>query len=326
MNENHDNELLTPEEIAAIEPEEDESGMAALEEIAALADDDDEDNTEENETSQPDAQPNDASVENAEGAGETQPQALEAESVAPNATVDVADDIDAQYEQPIMPWDVVQEPPQNSADIFKHIKSELLQLEKMRDEGEIDGAEYLDKKLELEDQRAELTSVIKEYDRAIEQRNNYFSAQIKQAQSIVMKNAEADGIVYKNNPALQGELNTFASRLASLPGNENKSMQWLYQEADKRVRLLYYPNVNTASGKVATQQNQQPKQAAKQAVPMPRKSALRSLPPSLNDLPDAAGNDVASEFADIDQLTGLEKEDAIAALSPAALTRFLEGR
>jgi len=114
--------------------------------------------------------------------------------------------------------------------------------------------------------------------------------------------------IYENK-ILSTALNTAVIDLAKDPANASKTGAWVLAEADKQVRELM--GLKSEQGKPAPKGGN-------------RKPNLELVPKTLGGLPAAADDENnADEFAGIKNLTGIEKEKAIARFTPEQEERYL---
>lgn len=128
---------------------------------------------------------------------------------------------------------------------------------------------------------------------------------------------KAEGIDYLGDADKGADFDQFVKVLATKPGNESKDYDWFLAEAHKRTKALH----GIADKAAPTDKKSGDKPGDK---PASRKPDVSKLPGSLANVPGGDGpGDVGDEFADIDKLSGLEYEMAMAKMSPAQRERFL---
>jgi len=125
---------------------------------------------------------------------------------------------------------------------------------------------------------------------------------------------ENGGVDYRTDEVKRGDLDGFVRALANNPANADKSMDWFLTEAHKRVLSLH---------DITVTRKPDPTPAP---TPARRKPDPSSAPKNLADVPgtEAAG-DTGDEFANLDQLEGVELEAAIARMSPDARSKYARG-
>ena len=115
------------------------------------------------------------------------------------------------------------------------------------------------------------------------------------------------GIVdYRQDKAKQADLDAFVRALGAAPGNEDKPMRWFLEEGHRRVVALHG---------VAT---------TKKPADVQRKPDASAVVTNLADVPGGAGDadPVSDEFAELDKLTGLDYERALAGMSEEKRERY----
>lgn len=138
-------------------------------------------------------------------------------------------------------------------------------------------------------------------------------------------------IDYAKDSEKAADLDSFVKTLASNPANEHKDMRWFLDQAHKRVLALHdlapakaAPAATSASAPTGNEK-QERDDKLKQAK-QDRKPNTANLPPSIANVPGGDGpGDVASEFADLDSLSGDQLEAAIRKMSPDQRERYARG-
>jgi hypothetical protein len=194
------------------------------------------------------------------------------------------------------------------------VKSQIAELDKAYDDGELDFAEYRQKERELADQQANLI------------------ADKREAELAIKVNTEAASRTWEDNVArFMSENQMFATKTgqAALNGalqdlyadekNLTASHDWLLNKAASMVRADMGIDVAPVAGETA---------AEKAARERAKKSAdaRNKLPRTLGDTPVADEPDTsADEFSSLDSLQGLELEAAVARMTPEQQERFAKG-
>lgn len=284
---------LTPEERAAIEEEMSPEERAAMEE---LADDGDGEGGDEDEIK-------------AENEGKSAGSDAESKSVA---TVEepVENPVEKQFR------------PAYKADLPDGFDAQLAQLQefdaaltaKFR-AGECDVDEFLVEQKAIADARAtaerlrtkaEISSEMaaqstaQEWEHAVEQ----FIAHAKRI----------EGVDY-HDKKLMKDLDLFVRNIANDPENAGRGFDFFLEEGHKRVKALH---------SIGGSQPQAKAPEEKPAKPAQRKPPVDKLPASLANVPGGDGpGDVADEFSDIDKLSGMEYERALAGMSKSQRDRYL---
>lgn len=276
---------LSPEELAAINGDDDDT--EALDEIAGDDDDDDDDDDDKN-TDSKDAKESDKA---ASDAADTQTDDAEEKQFVPNVTIER----DAEYETKL-------------ADIT----SQRDELTKQLEEGDIDLATYIAKDRALGTAETDLrTDKIYADNKEKELLKEVADKWQWQQEQFFESSANK---IYGENNMLFAAFNAKTMELAANPENEGKSGTWFLKEADREVRKLF--NIGKdASGKdniVDINKN--------------RKPDLSNIPKTLGTLPAADSTETGdNEFSYLDNLTGMEYEQAIAQIAkdPVKEARFL---
>ncbi len=142
--------------------------------------------------------------------------------------------------------------------------------------------------------------------------------------------AEREGIDYKDSNRLNAAFDNALKTLAAEAANAQKSAQWFLQAAHAQVKASEDPGVQRSlaaymgaseTGKAIDSAQTKAKASA---TPPTRAPNLANIPPSLAQVPAAAGNMVQGEFSHLDKLSGLAYEKALAAMSEADRARYLE--
>jgi hypothetical protein len=121
------------------------------------------------------------------------------------------------------------------------------------------------------------------------------------------------GIDYFDDAGKRNDLETFVRALAGVPSNQDKDFDWFISEGHKRVMALHGLN-----GRIDAAVDPKDRGRA-------RKPPVSDIPKTLAQVPGGDGpGDVASEFAGLDSLSGLEAERAMAKMSPDQLARYLK--
>ena len=120
------------------------------------------------------------------------------------------------------------------------------------------------------------------------------------------KSAELGIVDYRKDAAKQADLDAMVRALGAAPGNEHKPMRWFLEEGHRRVVALHG---------VAT---------TKKPADVQRKPDASAVVTNLADVPGGAGDadPVSDEFAELDKLTGLDYERALAGMSEEKRDRY----
>lgn len=276
--------LLTPEERAAIEEEMSPEERAAMEELA----DDGEGEDDEGEIK---AENKGSDAEIKSGAAVVE-EPVE-KQFRPAYKVDLPDGFDAQLAQ-LQEFDAALTAKFRAGEI--DVDEFLVEQKAIADARAT--SERLRTKAEISNEMA-AQSTAQEWGHAVEQ----FIAHAKRV----------EGVDY-GDKKLMKDLDLFVRNIASDPENAGRGFDFFLEEGHKRVKAMHSIAVS--------QQAKTPEE--KPAKPVQRKPPVDNLPASLANVPGGDGpGDVADEFSDIDKLSGLEYEMALAGMSKSQRDRYL---
>lgn len=184
-------------------------------------------------------------------------------------------------------------------------------------------AELLKVQRECDAKRADLREQKTRFEMATEFNNtNSMTEWQNDVQDFIASVAQKEGIDY-NKPLLNAALDTAVKALAADKANAERATQWFLRTAHKQVmaELGLVKKEPTAAEKEAAEK------AAKEAAAKlkGRKPGL-ALVPRVGDLPSAGEDDPAGgdpEFVHLDNLTGQEFEDALAAMPVRKQEKYL---
>lgn len=294
---------LSPEELAALDDENDE----------ATADDSDEEAETDTETEASaeadDTADADTETEAAAGAEEETPAVEEAD--APAAPVSQSSDFQAKLASREVPDDIDSQIEAANADIAA--------LDKKLEEGEIDYTDHIKSNRELLDKRTELVTLKREADFVAEQNEATATQQWNWEQArFVEDNTEFQ------SPVLHGALSGVLQTLYADEANADKSYRWFLNEAGRQVREAFGrteapkpadPAPDTVTAEEA--------KAAKEAAAAAKKSGAKQ-PQTLAAVPAASETTSGADpFAAVDNLTGMELEEALAKMGKADSDKYL---
>jgi hypothetical protein len=302
---------LSDEERAAIS-DADDAEIAALKNIAQSdtgdgADPEDDDAADDDEGAAADVEPA-ATADTAEVAAAPAPAA---EKAASPAAADQADDGEPQLVAPY-----AYKLPDDYEEQVKAHKAAMADLRQRRDSGELSMEEFDAEAEKLSEQGDALRSMRIRADMAEDQRRQYEQAQINNAWSRTLKAAKADGVDYATDKDKHADFDVFIKALANKPENNDKPLTWFFAEAHKRVLAMHgitgKAGARTAAGDPAPTAADRKKAAAAARAP-----DLSALPKDLSQVPggQSAADVSGDEFDGLDELDGLELEDAIAKLA-----------
>lgn len=296
---------LTPEERAAIEDDTPTPGdVDALKSIAGSADDsdDDEDDGDDGDDAKPADKPTDA----AKADKPATPAADSASDEAPEPTGD-------------RPARYAAELPTDFNDKLQALKAQDADLRAKFKAGEID----------------------------MEQRDEGLAALTEQREDLLVQRTKAETLQAINDTNAKNEDTNFEANFVKRVRNDgvdygleknqrlfNTSLQEVLEDNPKFTRAQAWDEAHklVARARGVTLGEAPPPPPAKKADPVgdavaKRKAPLDAAPKTLAQVPGGDGpGDMGGEFSDIEALDGLELEDAIARLTPAAREKFMRSR
>lgn len=309
---------LSPEEIAAME-EKDEAAPVAT---GATDDDPNFGADVDPETGNPKAQAADDAPSTVDGDGKTEgadtsgkDDGSGGETGKAAATVD-DDDIDSGN-MPLMPQ-LHAEPVVDFDKKMGALNDELQTLAKKFGDGDISFEELQAEQTRVHDARADLRAQMRESEMV--QRINQSTEQgvWKREQDDFFE----DHAEYRKHPILMGALNTAVVSIANAPENANRTGTWILNKAHKEVAKIMAPQA--APGVKIPEGGEKPGGKQDVGKQPTRKPDLKSVPRTLAGTP-AADLDTPGkgEFDDLDNLTGLDYENALARLTPEQQAKYL---
>lgn len=176
--------------------------------------------------------------------------------------------------------------------------------------GEIDFDAFRAQSTELNNRRHELSMAKVKADIASEMGEQTAEASWQDTiNSFMAKTKKDEGIDYRKDKAKEKDLDIFVKVLAAEDENADKPMGWFLSEAHRMVRAKHgiaAPDPTTP-GKTK------------------RTPPVGQIPKTLAGVPgtDGPGDIGGDEFQELDRLEGMELEDAVARLSPAARAKYL---
>lgn len=144
----------------------------------------------------------------------------------------------------------------------------------------------------------------------------------REVRRFVSRTAKDEGIDY-DKPALNAALDAEVKRIANDPANADKDGKWILEKAHESVKEQFGI---TARAPTAKEDADKAKRAAeeqrKKAAAAERAKAAGTK--NLSQVPAAAAEDTRNdtEFAHLDQLDGMDLENAVARMSPEAQERW----
>lgn len=299
--------LLSPEERAAIVDELSDDEKAAL---AAIASGDDDDDAEAETAAAAKPAVKVAPVEPAVAVTPAVVAAAPVVAAVPAAAVVVEDD---DLDAPFKPHYKV-ELPADFADQLKAVDDAEVALADKFKAGDVDVNEFLAEQRKIANDRAKLDKIQTKAD-TFEDLNAQAGAQEWDwhVGRFLRKVDKAEGINYATDPVKGPDFDNFVKALASRPENKDKDFTWFLDEAHKRVKALH----GIADKPVVI--------PSKEDKPAGRPAPVGKLPATLALVPggDGPGDVGGDEFANLDALTGMEYEVALAKLPKEVRERYL---
>lgn len=307
---------LSPEEIAALE-ENDEATPAAT---GATDDDPTFGADVDPETGKTKAQASDDTQSTVDGDGKTDDADAGGKEGGDDETGKAAtgddDDIDSGN-APLIPQ-LHAEPVVDFDKKMGALNDELNALAKKFGDGDISFEELQIEQTRVHDARADLRAQMRESEMVDRINQSSEEGLWKREQDDFFE----DHAEYRKNPILMGALNTAVVSLANAPENANRTGTWILNKAHKEVAKIMTPQ----SAPVVKIPEGGEKPGGKQDVGKQptRKADLKSVPRTLAGAP-AADLDTPGkgEFDDLDNLTGLDYENALARLTPEQQAKYL---
>lgn len=194
------------------------------------------------------------------------------------------------------------------------IQAKLDDLDKQLEEGDIDIIQYTKERDPLIQQRTEARLAAKFNEQSAEQLWKY--------EQNLFFNSNPE---YRDDPVLNGALQRIFKSLDTQE-NAGKTGLELLTEAHKQVEASLAARYGGGVKTSGAEQQRQEAQQQKQSLPKHDKPARDrvNLPRTLSDVPIAEANDTGqSEFAHLDNLSGIEFERALSRLTPDQQDRYL---
>ena len=311
---------LSPEEISALE-ENDEAAPAAT---GATDDDPTFVADVDPETGKTKAQASDGTQSAVDGDSKTEDDGAGGKEGGADETGKAAtgddDDIDSGN-APLMPQ-LHAEPVVDFDKKLSALNDELNALAKKFGDGDISFEELQIEQTKVHDARADLRAQMRESEMVNRINQSTEQGVWKREQDDFFE----DHAEYRKNPILMGALNTAVVIIDNAPENVNRTGTWIlnkeHKEVDKVMGAPAAPIVQIPEGgEKPGGKQQEGKDVGKQPT---RKADLKSVPRTLAGAP-AADIDTPGkgEFDDLDSLTGLDYENALARLTPEQQSKYL---
>jgi hypothetical protein len=218
--------------------------------------------------------------------------------------------------------------PEDAAEQVKALRAEKAAEFKKLMDGEVTPEQYSAK----ED---EILGKITDIDRAVTKAETAADFTVQQAQRSYLGKVNAtldaakkeDGIDYRapENKHLHEDLDRTVKFLANDPSNADKPEQWFLDKAHSMVKAMHGLGKAAPAGGAGAAEAAGAGAAVAAAQTRSGKGPnLDGLPPSLRNVPAAAGSDDGGEFAHLNTLTGMALERAIAKMTPEQQQRWAE--
>lgn len=242
----------------------------------------------------------------------SEPDKSEDEVVAKQEESEVVEEVSEENEEDQV---VNQFIPKMKAEVHADVDQRIIDLEKSSeklladlDEGEITMAEYHAKNREYNKQINELQTS-KQIAKFAENQNNETSAQRWEWAQDEFFGQEKNKFLYED-PDLYGALNSAVKRISSLPDASKMTEMQVLNEAAKQIRSKFAIATDPVTPKPTTMNNG-------------KKPVKPVIPNTLSHIPAADKNVTKEgEFSGIDDLSGMELENAIARMSPEQQERY----
>lgn len=251
----------------------------------------------------------DAATDDDEQAEDPEPVAAAAGEVAAPAAEVVEDDAeeDAPAAKPVYRATL---PADYEAQVQALAEEDSALADKFKS-GEIDFDAFRAQSTELNNRRHELSMAKVKADIASEIGEQTAEASWQDTiNSFMAKTKKDEGIDYRKDKAKEKDLDIFVKVLAAEDENADKPMNWFLSEAHRMVR---------AKHGIAAPAPTTPGKTKKRTPP------VGQIPKTLAGVPgtDGPGDIGGDEFQELDRLEGMELEEAVARLSPAARAKYL---
>lgn len=176
--------------------------------------------------------------------------------------------------------------------------------------GEIDFDEFRALSTELNNKRHDLSMAKVKAEIAAEMGEQTAESTWRETiDSFMAKSLKDEGIDYRKDKPKEKDLDLFVKALAADEEYADKPMAWFLTEAHRMVRAKHGIQAPAVANPGKTT----------------RPAPVEQIPKTLAGVPgtDGPGDMGGDEFQDLDRLEGLELEDAVAKLSPAAREKYL---
>jgi hypothetical protein len=202
--------------------------------------------------------------------------------------------------------------PEDAAEQVKALRSEKAAAFKQLMDGEITPEEYSAKEDEIlgkiDTIQRQVTAATVATEITMQNAQRSYLGKV----NALLDAAAREGVDYRKDEALHGELDRTVKWLASDAANADKPEQWFLDEAHAMVKARH------GLGKAP-----EPRQD-KAATKAGRAPDLSGLPPTVRNVPAAADSDDGGEFAHLSTLKGMQLERALSKLTVEEQQRYLE--
>jgi len=326
---------LSPEELAAIDGDED--SRAELDEVADMKDGDEdgegsneedgdehEDGAEKGEGAE--AEKPAAKAEGEEGAADDKKEKKDGEEAAGDEAKDDASDESTATD--FTPRMVAQDVSKIN-DQIKTIAEQKAALAEQFENGDLKHSEYMAKRDDLSSQETTLRVQLAQADFAAQQNESTSTQRWEWEQDRFFE----DHDIYVTDKLMHAALDAAVKDLAGTKDdkgklvNDGKSLKWFLDEGHRLVSKRFKIEEAPKAGEDKGADGKGGKDAQGKAKGKSRageKPDLKGIPKTIGNLPAAEGNEAAeSEFDKIDKLEGMDYEKALAGLTDDQQQRYL---
>lgn len=211
---------------------------------------------------------------------------------------------------------------------------ERKELRQKHRDGDISSDEYDDKLDAINDKINALDRTKADADAALRQNESVQTAQYQWTIQQVKKDFKAEGIDYDKNPVLMQMWDANVKALAVKEENATKTAEWFLRAAHKLVKLevaKVAESLGFSKGE-SVKTDAEPKKPVKADTKAAVKAATAARKPDtskvkgVGTLPAAEASDVSGdEFSDLDNLTGVDLERALAKMPEDTANKYLRG-
>lgn len=197
-------------------------------------------------------------------------------------------------------------------------EADLEEIAAKLDAGDISASEAFRESNKLNAQIAELRADIKGSEQAVKANQAAAERYVDRSLKRFMTDDDNKKLYQKDSPAWKA-MDAALKTVSAMPENSTKSYAWMLREADRIARAMVNAPRKSAEAPAA----QAPAPTPAKPKPTADRTKTTPVPVTLASLPAAGQESVESEFAYIDNLSGVEREKAIAKLKPEEYERYL---